>query len=120
MTSRAFPIDKSIQLQSENRFQSLCSDNDNGTDVNTLNVGTSNTKTKEPTLPPIYGVNDYKAILEHLAQLPVEKTYFTKSLSNGTVKINPYTSDTYRKIIKHLSTEGIIHHTYQPKHERTY
>jgi predicted transcriptional regulator len=49
-----------------------------------------------------------------------EETYQCKILRNDTVKINTQNPDTYRKFIRHLNSEKIIHHTYQMKQDRAY
>jgi hypothetical protein len=46
--------------------------------------------------------------------------YTTRSMANNTVKINCNNIDTYRKLIRFMKENNIIHHTYQPKEERAY
>jgi hypothetical protein len=46
--------------------------------------------------------------------------YTTRSMVNNTVKINCNNLDTYRKLIRFMKENNIIHHTYQPKEERAY
>jgi arsenate reductase-like glutaredoxin family protein len=48
------------------------------------------------------------------------KQYTTRSMANNTVKINCTIPDTYRKLVKFMSENNIIFHTYQPKKERAY
>ena len=110
------------QIETENRYQ-LLSEADCNESQNKKN--TSNTKTteiKNPRPPPIYiyGVKDYKAMVANLASVAEEETYFTKALPNNTIKINPQSPDTYRKLIHHIREEKIVHHTYQIKQERAY
>ncbi|CAH1105915.1 unnamed protein product [Psylliodes chrysocephalus] len=59
-------------------------------------------------------------MIANLTAATAAETYYTKTLSNNTVKINPTNPDTYRKLIHHLRNENIVHHTYQPKEERAY
>ncbi|CAH1102501.1 unnamed protein product [Psylliodes chrysocephalus] len=68
----------------------------------------------------IYGVTDYGAMIANLTAATAAETYYTKTLSNNTVIINPTNPDTYRKLIHHLRNENIVQHTYQPKEERAY
>lgn len=109
-------------IETTNRYQILkepdC--NESQTEINTSN--TKSTEIKDPRPPPIYiyGVKDFKAMIEHLALVAAEETYFTKALPNNTIKINPQTPDTYRKLIHHIREEKIVHHTYQIKQERAY
>lgn len=49
-----------------------------------------------------------------------KEQYYTMAMLNDTIKINPLTPDSYRKLTKHLRDENIIHHTYQLKEERAY
>jgi hypothetical protein len=75
-----------------------------------------------PRPPPIfvYGVKNFKAMLNDLADVAEPNTYRTTALANDTVKINANTIDTYRSLAKHMKEENIVHHTYQIKTERAY
>lgn len=107
-----------------NRYQSLSEENLNEEHAEKDNTAPNNTKApqKDPKPPPIYiyGVTDYKAMTDSLALITEDETYYCKALSNNTVKINPYSADTYRKLIRYLRMENIVHHTYQLKQERAY
>jgi hypothetical protein len=46
--------------------------------------------------------------------------YTTRSMANNTIKINCIIPGTYRKLVKFMTENNIIHHTYQPKYERAY
>jgi selenocysteine-specific translation elongation factor len=59
-------------------------------------------------------------MVEHLATAIEEEQYYCKALSNETIKINVTTSESYRKLIKQLQQEKIVHHTYQIREERAY
>jgi hypothetical protein len=59
-------------------------------------------------------------MVENLAKVVDEETYFTKTLSNNTVRISTLSSETYRKLIRHIQDEKIIHLTYEIKHDRAY
>lgn len=68
----------------------------------------------------IYGVNNYKSMIDNLASITEQETYHTKALADETVKIIAHIVDTYRKIVRHLREKNIIHHTYQLKEDRAY
>ena len=59
-------------------------------------------------------------MIDNLSNVTEEETYLCKILRNDTVKINTQNPDTYRKLIRHLNSEKIIHHTYQMKQDRAY
>jgi hypothetical protein len=90
--------------------------------------GNSNNDQAQPTTQPIpkrphifiYGVLNYKKMTDNLSNVTEEETYQCKILRNDTVKINTQNSDTYRKLIRHLNSEKIIHHTCQMKQDRAY
>ena len=87
----------------------------------------SNDQTPPHTLPTprpppiiIYGVLNYKKMVENLTTVTEEETFQCKVLQNDTIKISANSVDTYRKLIRHLNSEKIIHHTYQLKQNRAY
>jgi hypothetical protein len=41
-------------------------------------------------------------------------------MANNAIKINCIIPDTYKKLVKFMNENNIIHHTYQPKDERAY
>jgi hypothetical protein len=65
------------------------------------------------TPPPIYiyGVTDNTGMAETVAKAVDEETYFTKTLSNNTVRISSLSSETYRRLISNIKDEKIIHTT---------
>jgi len=75
-----------------------------------------------PRPPPrfVYGVKNFKAMLDDLADVAEPDTYRTAALANDTVQISVNTIDTYRSLVKHMKEENIVHHTYQNKTERAY
>lgn len=77
---------------------------------------------KAPKPPPIfvYGVINYAEMINKLRTLVDDKQYITKCLADNTIKINSDTPDTYRKLIKFMRDNNVVHHTYQPKEERAY
>lgn len=120
-TKLAKPNNSPPQITTANRFQLLPNlDHNDNSDEPTNHSNTP--KPKEPNPPPIYvyGVINYKDMIDNLAVIVPEESYFTKTFPDNTVKINAYTSDAYRKLIHHLREGKIIHHSYQPKQERAY
>jgi hypothetical protein len=75
-----------------------------------------------PKPPPIfiYGVTNYQQMKNKIREIVEDEQYNTKTLAENTIKINPNTSETYRKMIKFMREQKIIHHTYQPKEERAF
>jgi len=72
--------------------------------------------------PPIYvyGVTNYCDMVKYLVGTLEEEQYYCKALPNETVKINVNTSDTYRRLVKRLQEDNIVHCTYQIRDERAY
>jgi hypothetical protein len=96
-----------------------CHENTTGNDTE---ANADKKEKREPKPPPIYiyGVTDYKAMVENLAKAVDEETYFTKTLSNNTVRISTQSPETYRKIMRHIQDEKIVYHMYQIKQDRAY
>jgi hypothetical protein len=83
--------------------------------------GTNNTpKTPKPTPIFIYGVKHLKEMTKSLSDASGQDAYYTETLPYETVKVSALTRDAYRKLIKHLKEENIIHHPSQLKEERAY
>ena len=59
-------------------------------------------------------------MVKYLAGTLEEEQYYCKALPNATAKINVNTSDTYRRLVKRLQEDNIVHHTYQIRDERAY
>lgn len=106
------------QITTSNKFQLL--EQSENQSQRTNNPENDQNKITKPPPIYIYGVTNFKAMIENLAQAVEDETYHTKTVSANTVKINTHTVDTYRKLIRHLDDEKIIHHTYQLKEERAY
>lgn len=111
---------KEYQIQTSNKYQSLPMEDSH--ERSEKEEQSNNIKTKHPKPPPIYiyGVTNFQAMIDNLAKTTEEETYYTRTLSNNTVKINPKTPETYRKLVRHLRDEEIVYHTYQPKEDRAY
>lgn len=116
-SSSATPVTSPIIIQ--NRFNPLETDKSD----KPLNNGNNNiNEPKTPKPPPIfiYGVNNFKEMVDYLSTFTEKDTYYTKALADETIKVNAHSIDTYRKIIRNLKDENIIHHTYQIKDDRAY
>ncbi|PNF38076.1 hypothetical protein B7P43_G18153 [Cryptotermes secundus] len=59
-------------------------------------------------------------MVEYLTTSVKEEQYYCKTLSNGTIRVNTSTSDSYRRLIKLLHQDKIVYHTYQLREERAY
>jgi hypothetical protein len=69
---------------------------DDDTTGNVSETDTANKKPNDPKPPPtyLYGVTDHKARVGNIAKAVDEETYFTKTLSNNTVRISTLSSET--------------------------
>ena len=117
------PAEIAEQIQTTNRFDSLSElPHDNNQYRQPPTSNNPAIPKREPKPPPIYiyGVNDFKGMLNNLAMVTENETYTAKALPNNTIKIMPNVPETYRKLIQHVRKENIIHHTYQLKQERAY
>lgn len=101
-----------------NRFQVLAETNE--TTLRTDNNTEKNIKIPKP--PPIfvYDVVNYEEMVKRINTTVGDEKYTTKCLADNTIKINCETPDTYRKLIKYMRENNVIHHTYQPKEERAF
>jgi len=103
----------------QNRFTPLLNRQENeGSPQNSTHRDTPNI----PRPPPIfvYGVKNFKAMLDDLADVAEPETYRTSALAIETVKISANTVDTYRILVKHMQEENTVHHTHHIKIERAY
>jgi hypothetical protein len=105
--------DNTAQTMTINKFQVLANINNKtpNEESNSINH-TNNDQPKDPKPPPIfiYGVTNYKEMIENISQIIDQEAYHTKTFSDNTVKINSYQPEAYRKLIRHLEEEKIIHH----------
>lgn len=114
-----------FNFNSQNRYEELSNTTDNEdmqTEERTVTNNETNNQPIEHKPPPIYiyGVNNYDDMINYLTKIIEKKEYYCKALPNETIKINTKSSQSYRKLIKQLQNDKIIHHTYQTKEERTY
>lgn len=111
-------------FKTQNRFEKLTQPSEKETPSNNTDETATNeeNKTGEHKPPPIfiYGVTNYKQMIEYLTSAVEEEQYYCKSLANGTIKINVITTESYRRLIKLLQQDNIVHHTYQIREERAY
>lgn len=75
-----------------------------------------------PKIPPIfvYQVHDFSEMIKAISTVITKNDYICKAMANSIVKINPTTSEAYRKLAKHFRENNIIHHTYQLKEDRAF
>jgi hypothetical protein len=95
------------QINTANRHGSLSHMHcDDDITRNVAETDSADKKNEDPNPPiNIYGVTAYKAIVENLAKAVDEETYFTKTLSNNTVRVSTLSSKTYRQLIRHIQDE---------------
>jgi len=108
---------KQTYITTSNRFETLSPQNGSNSNEQTQ---TNTQLTPQPPPIFIYGVLNYKKMIDNLSNITEEETYQCKILKNDTVKINTLNPDTYRKLIRHLNSGEIIHHTHQMKQDRAY
>jgi hypothetical protein len=72
--------------------------------------------------PPIYvyGVTNYRDTVKYLTETLEKEQYYCKALPNETVNINVNISDTYRRLVKRLREDNIVHHTCHIRYEKAY
>jgi len=107
------------EISTQNRYTLLLNRQDNEESPQTsIHSDTPNILRPPPIF--VYGVKNFKAMLDDLADVAEPDTYHTAALANDTVKISANAIDTYRSLVKHMKEENIVHHTYQIKTERAY
>ena len=84
------------------------------------NTGTTVLKPAKPPSILVYGVTSLPEMQKRFNEFLDEERYTTKSLANDTIKWICQTPDTYRTLVRCMTDNNIIHHTYQPKEERSY
>jgi hypothetical protein len=104
-----------------NKYQLLDTQSDaKEADTEPAPINTPRPQEHHPPPIYIYGVTNYKAMIDSLALVVADEQYHTRTTKDNTVKVSPKTSDAYRKLIRHLREEQIVFHTYRPKEERAY
>lgn len=119
------PESDPFSIATQNRYDQLSnlSDEDMPTDdTTTPDRNVTNASTKEAKPPPIfiYGVTNFNQMVDYIASTIEQEQYTCKTQSNDTIKINVFTPDSYRKLIRKLKEDKVIHHTYQIRQERAY
>ena len=77
-------------------------------------AGTSRTQEPREHKPPpiyVYGVTNYQNMVSYLTATLEDEQYYYKAFIDETIKINVYTSDSYRRLIKQFLADNVIHHT---------
>lgn len=59
-------------------------------------------------------------MVNNISSIICKNDYISKTLVNSTIKINIFSIDAYRKLVKYLKDTNITHHTYQLKQESTF
>lgn len=100
-----------------NRFTALASNN-NENDID----DTSSEQPQHPKPPPILipNVGDIAKMVSKLNKVVTSNEFYYKSYSDGQVRLNSKSVDSYRKIVKHFDDNKIVYHTYQLKQERAF
>ena len=86
-------------------------------------AGTSCTQQPQEHKPPpiyVYSITNYQDMVYYLTATLEDQQYYCKAFTDEMIKINVYTSDSYRRLIKQFQADNVIHHTYQPRGERAY
>jgi hypothetical protein len=112
-----------FQFNTQNRFAELSDPEDDDMKTNDTNKPTTNNKQPREQKPPpiyIYGVTNYGEMIKYISEVVEEEQYYCKALPNETIKITTNTADTYRKLIRKIQEDKIMHHTYQIREERAY
>lgn len=114
------PFSSKNQINVSNRFNVLSNSSDHGNPEYDEGNQQQQQNTVKP--PPIFihGVVDFEAMTHNLTNVLEVEQYTSKTLVDNVVKINTTTSESYRKLVKHLDEEKIIFHTYQLRDERAY
>jgi hypothetical protein len=105
-TSREIPLENRFQVQTDTRNE-------------VTNTGTEDPKVAKPHPIFLYGVTNLPE-MRRINDLLDEGQYSIKSMANNNVKLFCQSPDTFRKLARYMRDKNIIHHTYQPKEERSY
>jgi hypothetical protein len=77
---------------------------------------------REPKPPPLFvsDVLNVKKMTQVIEAAIPNTEYVYKCLANNKVRINPLTTDAYRKLVKHFNEIKVSFHTYQLKQDRAF
>ena len=112
-----------FKLNTQNKFAELSDLEDEDMQTNDVNKFTTKSNQPREKKPPpiyIYGVTNYREMIKYISEVVEEEQYYCKALPKETIKINASTADTYRKLIRKIQEDKIMHHTYQIRDERAY
>lgn len=110
------PAASVLPITTHNRFEILAHESRDS-------LADSQTLPQQQHKPPpifIHGVTNYNQMITSISEVAADEQYSTKSMANNMIKLNCYTPDTYRNIVKHCKDKGIYFHTYQLKEERAF
>lgn len=109
---------KNIALH--NRFNGLASSADEDNDEQSTNKTADKTKEYKP--PPVFLKNivSYPDMIKQIKAGIESENFYSKTMSNGSVKVSVLNSDTYRKLIKYLNENHVAYFTYQLKEEKPF
>jgi hypothetical protein len=76
----------------------------------------------EPKPPPLFvsDVLNVRKMTQVIETVILNTEYVYKCLANNKVRINPLTTDAYRKLVKHFTEIKVSFHTYQLKQDRAF
>lgn len=82
----------------------------------------NNEENKIPKPPPIFvpGVADICNMVKKISGEITEREFNYKAVSDGQIKLNIKTIESYRKLVKYFEKNNICYHTFQLKTERAY
>lgn len=100
-----------------NKFSELANNkNDNDDDVD-------DNEAELPSKPPpifINNVNNISKMIKCVSSVIANTEFNYKALSDGQVKLNIKSVDSYRKLVKYFDANNLSYHTYQLKTERSF
>lgn len=107
------------QIETNNRFSSLPSDE---VEQDNQNTTVSFGKPKRPSKPPpifLYGIMDLKQLTNCLDEVANHTEYTYKIVTKDELIISTPTAESYKKIISHIRSKGLIGHTFTRKEDRS-
>lgn len=107
------------QIETNNRFSSLPSDE---VEQDNQNTTVSFGKPKRPSKPTpifLYGIMDLKQLTNCLDEVANHTEYTYKIVTKNELIISTPTAESYKKIISHIRSKGLIGHTFTRKEDRS-
>ena len=111
-----------VEFTHSNQFDLLSNHDEEVNNTSTKENSSVNQVPRIPKPPPIYiyDVLNFSEMANSISKIINKNEYICKALINSTIKINVTTSESFRKLSKYLKENNIIHHTYQPKEDRSF